>query len=113
MTHSFVKSAFVLTLLFAIAVAVTGNRLYPKHERSGEQVEGSYTKADQEDGNSVLKSALSLKKGPLTSTCAVILYGVSCDNCESECKEQLGREQWGQCVEGWPYRDCKCSVECL
>ncbi|CAA7050561.1 unnamed protein product [Microthlaspi erraticum] len=111
MTYSFVKSAFVLTLLFAIAVAVTGNRLYPKPELNGEQVEGSYTKAD---GHSVLKSALSLKKGPLTSTCSFDMEKVEyCDECDMKCKELVSQGYWGRCRDTWIFFTvCTCYYEC-
>ncbi|KAG2298274.1 hypothetical protein Bca52824_034746 [Brassica carinata] len=44
------RSGYILAILFAMVVAATGNRLYPKPQLNGEQVD-----------HSVLQSALSLK----------------------------------------------------
>ncbi|KAF3506305.1 hypothetical protein F2Q69_00004554 [Brassica cretica] len=52
MANIFVRSSYVLAILFAILVAVSGNRLYPKPQLNGEQV-----------GHYILQSALSLKGG--------------------------------------------------
>ncbi|CAN7024420.1 unnamed protein product [Brassica rapa subsp. trilocularis] len=51
MANIFVRSSYVLAIVFAIVVAVSGNRLYPKPQLNGEQV-----------GHSLLQSALSLKR---------------------------------------------------
>ncbi|KAF2578371.1 hypothetical protein Bca4012_005207 [Brassica carinata] len=99
MANIFVRSSYVLAILFAILVAVSGNRLYPKPQLNGEQV-----------GHYILQSALSLKGGSLHGTCSYYQYVYYCSDCDKQCK-QNNSNWWGQC-SAWPIRDCYCYWNC-
>ncbi|KAL0885371.1 hypothetical protein Bca101_009353 [Brassica carinata] len=77
MANTFMRSGYILAILFAMVVAATGNRLYPKPQLNGEQVD-----------HSVLQSALSLKG---------VLYWVS-KSCSSI--DQLQRKDFNEPFEG-------------
>ncbi|CAF2088509.1 unnamed protein product [Brassica napus] len=99
MANIFVRSSYVLAIIFAIVIAVSGNRLYPKPQLNGEQV-----------GHSLLQSALSLKKGPLYGTCSYHQYVYYCSDCDKKCK-QINTSWWGEC-SAWPFRECYCYYNC-
>ncbi|KAH0892230.1 hypothetical protein HID58_054659, partial [Brassica napus] len=84
MANIFVRSSYVLAILFAILVAVSGNRLYPKPQLNGEQV-----------GHYILQSALSLKGGPLQKSCSAYEQVDDCNDCDKECKIS-GSDFWGE-----------------
>ncbi|KAJ0241914.1 hypothetical protein HA466_0212630 [Hirschfeldia incana] len=99
MANTFARSGYILAVLFAIVVAVNGNRLYPKSQLNGEQVD-----------HSILQSALSLKGGPLYGTCYIHQTVYYCSDCDKTCKNH-NTNWWGQC-SAWPLRECYCYYNC-